>query len=210
VGFVVTRRTAVLLAWEKSELRASLASGYRWLRHVPERMAHASRRKTALASIAASAPPRKVLYICLGNVCRSPYAEVASRRDAALWYPSVPIWLSAGFIGPDRPSPPLAIEVAAERGAPLDVHRSQAVTRDHVFDSDLIVVMEAYQAEELAVRFGRRRRVVVLGDFDPEPIAMRTIPDPWNKAREEFVTSYERIDRCLAALAAAARKSESP
>lgn len=189
-------------AWQHSALPAALARGYRWLRHVPERLSHSSRRASAIASLAVGPPPRRVLYICLGNVCRSPYAEVASRRDAALWSSPSPVWCSAGFIGPDRPAPPLAIDVAAARGAPLDAHRSQVVTRELVLESDLIVVMEAYQAEELAVRYGRRRGVVVLGDVDPKPISTRTIPDPWNKAREDFVASYERIDRCLAALAA--------
>ena len=188
-------------ARENSAIRVSLSNGSRWLRHLPERMVHASRRKKAILSVAAGPPPGKVLYICLGNICRSPYAEAASRRDAAQWHCPAPVWHSAGLIGAGRPSPPLAIDVAAARGAPLDAHQSRVVMRDHIVDSDLIVVMEAYQAEELAVRFGRRRGVVVLGDFDPEPIETRTILDPWNRPREEFVASYERIDRCLAVLA---------
>lgn len=209
MGVVLTRIAAVREAWENTALRAALALGVRWLRDIPERLAHASRRARAIASVAADPPPQRILYICLGNVCRSPYAEVASRRDVARWLSPAPVWHSAGFIGPGRPSPSIAIEVAAARGAPLDTHRSQVVTRDHVVESDLIVVMEAYQAEELAVLFDRRRGVVVLGDFDPEPIATRTITDPWNKSREDYVASYARIDRCLAALADSIRTSSS-
>ena len=197
----MTVLTSVLDSWQASPLRDVLARGYRWLRHVPEQLAHSSRRASAIASLAAGDPPQQVLYLCLGNVCRSPYAEVASRRDAVRWSSPPPVWCSAGFIGPDRPAPPLAIEVAAARGAPLDAHRSRLVTRELVLDSDLIVVMEAYQAEELAVRYGRRRGVIVLGDLDPRSFSTRTIPDPWNRGREAFVASYERIDRCLAALA---------
>lgn len=188
---------------QSSLLRAALARTYRWLRNVPDRVTHSSRRTKAVAALAAGAPPQRVLFICLGNVCRSPYAEVASRRDAERWPSPAPEWCSAGFIGPDRAAPPLAIEVAASRGAPLDTHRSQLVTRELALESDLIVVMEPYQAEELAVRYGRRRGVVVLGDFDPQPIRARIIPDPWNKPREDFVASYARIDRCLAVLASA-------
>ena len=186
-------------------LRAALAHGYRWVRHLPERQLHASRRTRAIATVAAAPHPQRVLFICLGNVCRSPYAEVASRRDAALWGTPAPAWRSAGFIGPNRSAPLHAIAVAAERGAPLDAHRSQLVSPALVAESDLIVVMGANQASELALLFGRRAGVVVLGDFDPHPIAMRTIADPWNKARVDFEASYERIDRCLAALAAVLR-----
>ena len=201
MGVGVTGRKAMREAWQNSAIRSALAHSYRWLRHVPERLAHPSRRARARALVAATPPPRQILYICLGNVCRSPYAEVASRRDAARWTSPPPAWVSAGFIGPDRPSPELAREVAVERGAPLDSHRSQIVSRELVETSDLIVVMEAYQANELGLQFGRRRGVVILGDLDPRPITTRTITDPWNKSRDVFVASYERIDRCLVALA---------
>lgn len=196
-GLETARKTLPQLA-----VRAALARGYRWLRHVPERLGHSSYRARAIASLSTGQAPQRVLYICLGNVCRSPYAEAASRRDAALWSSPAPAWSSAGFIGPNRPPPPLAMQVATARGAPLDTHRSRLVTRELVLESDLIVVMEAYQAEELATRYGRRRGVVVLGDLDPKWLSTRTIPDPWDKAHQDFVASYERIDRCLAALAA--------
>ena len=84
----------------------------------------------------------------------------------------------------------------------MEEHRSQIASRELVEASDLIVVMEAYQVEQVYERFGRRRGVVVLGDFDPQPIATRAIVDPWNKPREIFVASYARIDRCLLALSA--------
>ena len=203
----MTWRPSFEQAWQEAPLRAGLARANRWLRHVPDRLAHASRRARATATVVAGPAPRQILYICLGNVCRSPYAEAASRRDAAHWYPQTPQWHSAGLIGPDRPAPALALEVAALRGAPLHAHRSKVVTRELVAASDLIVVMEAYQATELAVRFGRRRAVVVLGDFDPRPIVTRTITDPWNKSREDYVASYGRIDRCLAALADCRRRN---
>jgi len=205
----VTGPSSLKARWEHSSLRAVLASCYRWGRFLPERLAHSSRRDRAITALCMAPAPRRVLYICLGNVCRSPYAEVASRRDASDWGTNPPTWHSAGFIGPDRPAPPFALDVATARGAPLDTHRSQVASQPLVDESDLIVVMEAYQASELALRFGRRRNVVVLGDFDPMPISTRTIRDPWNRERDDFERSYERIDRCLGVLAKTIRKLPS-
>lgn len=191
-------------------IRTALVDVYRSLRHVPDRIAHAHRRARATALVSSRPLPQQILYVCLGNVCRSPYAEAVSRRDSTLWFAPLPVWRSAGFVGPDRAAPLFAIEVAAERGAPLDRHRSQLVSSQLIDDSDLIVVMDALQAQEVALRFLRRRGVVILGDFDPKPITTRTIADPWNKTREEFVASYDRIDRCLAALVAALGSRVSP
>jgi protein-tyrosine-phosphatase len=212
VVVIVTSPASFERAWEESAIGATVSGAWHAVRHIPDRLAHSSRRARAIASLRAGPPPRTVLYICLANLCRSPYAAAASRRDAALWHVPAPAWLSAGLIGPVRACPSLAIEVSAARGASLASHRSEVVQRSHVENSDLIVVMEAYQAEELAVRFGRRRRVVLLGDFDPQPIRTRAIPDPWDQGREAIVASFERIDRCLAAIAwyAGAPAAEHP
>jgi hypothetical protein len=48
-------------------------------------------------------------------------------------------------------------------------------------------------------------RLLVLGDLDPEPVDSRTIPDPYGLDIPFFEKTYDRLDRCLAALVAAVR-----
>src|ERR1041385_3980831 len=52
----------------------------RRLRRVPNRMLHGSRRRAALASLAARPTPANVLVLCNGNIFRSPFAAAALRR----------------------------------------------------------------------------------------------------------------------------------
>jgi protein-tyrosine-phosphatase len=176
----------------------------RSLRHAPERALHRVRRRAALRRLAAGGEPESVLFLCQGNICRSPYAAAAFARalpEAARARVRV---TSAGFIGPDRPAPPEALSTAALRGLDLGPHRSSLVSRERVDAASLVVVMTPEQAR--SVRRGFRRPaadVLVLGDLDPHPIETRAVHDPWGHPVDAYVRSYERIERCARILAKA-------
>lgn len=144
----------------------------------------------------------RLTFVCLGNVCRSPYAaERARQRGLAREV------RSRGFIGPNRSSPDEAKRAAAARGVSLEAHRSRLLDAAEIQDGELILVMNPSQRRDaLALAAGRRSTVLILGDFDPAPITRREIPDPWGRADSVFDSSYERIDRCLESLAGALRR----
>jgi protein-tyrosine phosphatase len=177
-------------AWRQNVRRAARA-----IRHAPDRLLHPWRRHRA--RIHADSRPRSVLFICYGNICRSPYAAAAYRRLAG---DGVRV-TSAGLIGPGRASPAEAQAVASRRGLDLTEHRSQLITASLLEEYDLVVVMERAQASALR-EYGRVENVLVLGDMDPEPIDTRTILDPYSRAEDVFEAVYDRIDRCVRALCA--------
>lgn len=110
---------------------------------------------------------------------------------------------SAGFIGPDRASPPEMQEPARERGVDLSDHRSKVVTEEMLADTDLVVVMTPRLHRRFRRGFPQQRvRVVLLGDLDPEGrIPGRAIRDPYGKPPEVFAEVAERIERCVGVLA---------
>lgn len=186
------------------ELLAPIRSLLSELKHWPDRRAHEARRTDAVERLALLGPPRGVLVMCLGNICRSPYAEHRLRQMLADTPLAATQVRSAGLIGPGRPSPAFAQEVAAARGVPLDRHVSRTLAPDVLAGIDLVLVMATSQADALRGRVGiARERIFLLGDFDPQPIRRREIPDPYGGEREAFEASYERIDRCLTAFTAA-------
>ncbi len=108
-----------------------------------------------------------VLFVCTGNTCRSPMAEISFRRhlrDAGLAWRTA----SAGVEAPGGFSASsLAVDTLAARGLDGRAHRSQRVTRELVDEAGLIVVMT--QAHRMIVR--RRfpeaaAKVHLLRDFD--------------------------------------------
>jgi protein-tyrosine-phosphatase len=151
-----------------------------------------------------------VLVVCQGNICRSPYA--ASVLAKHLEGDGVRV-RSAGLIGPGRPAPRQAQQVAASRGIDLSGHRSQLLSREVAEAAGLVVVMSREQRASFRSRYGELRPVLILGDLDPGKIESRQIPDPINRDHAYYARVYDRIDRCTARLAellSGRRSSEAP
>ncbi len=173
-----------------------------------ERLLHAQRRRRAVARLQRYPEPPSILLVCLGNICRSPYAAAVLRQRLSGFLGKKYQFRSAGFIGPGRPPPPDAIQVARRRSIDLSTHRSQLITAQFVRESELIIVMDQHQARAVRHRFPiGRQQICVLGDLDPEPIVARGIEDPIEQPPEVFQRAYERIDRCVDQLVRAVTKS---
>ena len=130
---------------------------------------------------------RKILVVCMGNICRSPVAErLLAAAGATRWMVS-----SAGvgaLVG--HPADPMAAEVAAAHGVSLAGHVARQFTAELGRQQDLILVMEpgfraavAAQAPEL---YGR----VMLYDHWSGGSG---IPDPYGHSRAFHVQVFDRI-----------------
>jgi protein-tyrosine phosphatase len=195
----VARLDQELVGSAPAQLALTIRSWLREAWHAPERLLHPLRRVLARRSLRRRSTPNAVLFLCHGNVCRSPYAAMRFTRALPTALRSTIRAASAGFIGPDRPSPELALNAARRRDIDMSAHRSALVTPEAVRENDLVVVMSAEQARAVASRFGDRH-ALVLGDLDPRSIRRRTVLDPWDGDASAFDESYERIDRCISEL----------
>jgi protein-tyrosine-phosphatase len=108
---------------------------------------------------------------------------------------------SAGFVGADRAVPEASLAISAKRGLDLSRFRSRPLVPAVVTAADLIIVMDARQAQDIATRFPvNRARIVIAGDLDPTFDQTRAIRDPWNQPGDVFEESFDRLDRCAAVL----------
>ncbi|MBC7788378.1 MAG: protein tyrosine phosphatase [Anaerolineae bacterium] len=163
---------------------------------MPSSRLHARRRRSAQIRLG-SVTPRSILFVCHGNICRSPFAAAALLRSCPPDIASGVKVASAGFIGPDRSAPPNALVAASKFGVDLSTHRSALVTSESLRAADLVVVMSEQQAHNIRARVNASTFVLVLGDLDPKPVNRRTILDPWGQPDAAFDESYDRIDRCV-------------
>ena len=160
-----------------------------------DRARREKRRETATERLEAIDAPRSVLFVCLGNVCRSPYAAWSLRN--ALESSDIKVD-SAGFIGPDRNPPDIAIEAARTRGVEHGANNSQLVTDALLAEADVVFLFQPSHRRELSrIASSASTPVFLLSDFDPLWGGKRAIIDPWGKPLEEFHRTFERIDRCL-------------
>ena len=170
-------------------------------RQVRDRALHSFRRRAAHAAAASQPRPKSILVVCHGNICRSPFAEAALRRE----FRGTPVSVgSAGFIGPGRQPPPNALSAAAGRGIDMTNHRSRVLEPGLVRHADLVITMDLRQARDICQRYGKPpKQVVLLGDFDPKSSDGRTIMDPVDLPVEVFDRVYARIEQCAEQLAGA-------
>jgi protein-tyrosine-phosphatase len=92
----------------------------------------------------------KILFVCSGNTCRSPLAEVIARRIVANAARTDIEVSSAGTHAWDgSPASDGALLVGMERGLDLSNHRSRKLTKAIVEASDLILVMAPSHVEEV-------------------------------------------------------------
>jgi low molecular weight protein-tyrosine phosphatase len=189
-----------------------LRAAARWLRHAPDRALHARRRRAALRRLSERAPPASILFLCQGNIVRSPFAAALCERCLPAPLRERIRITSLGFISPGRPSPREALETARAHGIDLSAHRSGLLSRESVSAAGLVVVMSREQERAVVRGFGRAPEdVLVLGDLDPHLVETRAVEDPWGRKSADYARSYARIVRCVRelarALAAAARDS---
>ena len=96
---------------------------------------------------------RLLLFVCTGNICRSPMAEYMLKKRLgpdSCWHVT-----SAGtFASYGAPASENAVKVLAERGVNLRSHLSKPLTRDLIDGAALIVVMTAAHREQLLEHVG--------------------------------------------------------
>jgi len=141
----------------------------------------------------------KVLFVCLGNICRSPTAEGVVRAIAAREFSSLPIEVdSAGTAGFHVGEPPDRRTVAAarRRGYDLASLRARQVQAADYERFDFVLAMDRANLAELEDRRPRSAtaRLGLFLEYAPEQ-GLVEVPDPYYGGVEEF----ERVlDLCEA------------
>jgi protein-tyrosine phosphatase len=151
-------------------------------------------------------PQHRILFVCLGNICRSPTAEVVFRVAAARAGLSSIEVASAGLGDWHVGSPPdsRAIRHAAKRGYDLRPLRARQFTPSDFTRYNHIYAMDASVLEDLQAMKPARHagRLALFLDAVDSP-GTREVPDPYHMGPEGFERALDLIEQASAALAAA-------
>ncbi len=136
----------------------------------------------------------KILFVCTGNICRSPMAEYMTRAVAEERGLDVLV-RSAGLTVVGQPSPSYAVEVMEARGIDMSGHRSRRLSAMMVRSADLVVGMAGNHVREAAVlAMDRAARIGTLRELSR--LAQRRGPRASDMGVPEWVESLTR-DRPL-------------
>lgn len=137
----------------------------------------------------------KVLFVCLGNICRSPSAEGVFREISDC------VTDSAGTGGWHVGAPPYGpmLEAAARRGYDFSDLRARQFRREDFADFDLIIGMDDANIRDIEAQrpSGNKTPVQLFTDFAPETGAQE-VPDPYYT--RDFDGALDLIESCAKGL----------
>jgi protein-tyrosine phosphatase len=147
-----------------------------------------------------------VLFVCLGNICRSPTVEAVCRELLRREAPQLRVEVdSAGTGDYHLGAPPDARSEAAgrRRGFDLSGHRARQVGTADFEHFDLLLAMDRQNLLDLRRRApaAARDRVRLFLDFDPGA-PVREVPDPYYAGPEVFEEVLDLAERGARALIA--------
>ncbi len=143
--------------------------------------------------------PVKLLFVCTGNICRSPLAEgilteLAEREGLA----GQVIADSAGTHGyhVGDPPDPRSIDVAARRGIDISRQRARKLRASDLSRFDLVVALDRTHRDHILAICppALRGRVVLLMDF-ADGIGPPDVDDPYYGDDAGFERAYATIER---------------
>ncbi|XP_077599852.1 low molecular weight phosphotyrosine protein phosphatase [Stigmatopora nigra] len=151
----------------------------------------------------AASGSKSVLFVCLGNICRSPIAEAVFRKiatDAGV----VDKWRidSAATSTYEIGSPPdhRGLDCMKKHGVPMS-HVARQVTSDDFMKFDFILCMDQSNLKDLNDKGNsvknHKAKVELLGKYDPQKKLI--IRDPYYGSDEDFETVFEQCQRCCKA-----------
>lgn len=145
----------------------------------------------------------RLVFVCKGNVCRSPYAEA---KAIALGFPAISFGLdTTGGVSAN----PDAYRAAKTRDVELSAHRSMLFAADALSESDLVL---AFQPDHhvLLKQLARssNAQFSLLGLWAEEG-ARAYVADPYGKSDKYFDKCFQIIDASVVALVNALHKAHA-
>jgi protein-tyrosine phosphatase len=160
--------------------------------------------RPSLANPPAPGRIRSVLFVCKGNICRSPFGAARMRQLLKQMDISGVVCDSAGLDTTQAARPPKeACAAAARFGLSLDGHRPLQVTPEVLAQYDLIVVMESAHRRALTQKYadiGNRILLLPLLNRQAAGYARYNIADPYGQPIATFQSCYSRMDEALGTL----------
>ncbi len=149
--------------------------------------------------------PKRILFICQGNIIRSPLAEALFRKisdEAGMddHYQIDSAGTSAYHVGEE--ADPRMQRTAAAHGFRYD-HRARQIRAQDLDSYDLIIVMDAENYSDvldLSNSPQQRKKIRLLREFDPEASAHTAVPDPYYGGAQGFERTYDVVERAVSGL----------
>jgi protein-tyrosine phosphatase len=153
----------------------------------------ATTKRRALRPVNSDADLEKVerlVFICKGNICRSPFAEAVARSRG---------WRSASYglnVIKSQPADEIANKIALMLGIDITDHVARSIQDGDFSATDCLVAMDPEQYSALcATRELTGCKLALLGSWAGSPVLR--VPDPYGKGPREMERVFRLIEDCV-------------
>lgn len=147
----------------------------------------------------------QVLFVCTGNICRSPSAEGVLRARLAEAGLSDKVRVDSAathdYHTGEAPNP-RAVRCCAKRGYDLSNQRARRLTREDFENFDVISVMDSGHMEILRqlCPAGEEHRLMLFLDHAAAPLQGQDVPDPYYGGPEDYEHMLDLIEEGMTGL----------
>jgi len=150
-----------------------------------------------IISAQAKGKPVHIVFVCQGNICRSPYAELKAKQFFGCMSEQVR-FSSAGILPRNRRgSPSLAIEAAKQHGIDLTNHKSQHAFEPMMRDAKAIIIFDEINLKNVLDRYPDMQDKVYLICEVIKNNTITEVNDPNGLDLNVFLQTYGQIDTCI-------------
>lgn len=139
-----------------------------------------------------------LVFVCLGNICRSPMAERVARKVAA--ERGLDLEISSYALSTEETSNPIdprAVAVLQAAGYSTGGHSARQITAADVEAADLVVAVEPYQVERLQRLSPGSEHIRLLNDFNPNMAPGTPLEDPWYGDAAGFRSTLADVEAAI-------------
>jgi protein-tyrosine phosphatase len=146
----------------------------------------------------------RILFVCLGNICRSPTAEAVLRELLAREAPELSVEIDSAGIGDwhiGEPPDHRAMAAALRRGLDMSRRRARQLLNEDFARFDFILAMDRANLSDLQRRVPRqyRERVRLFLEFAPD-LGIDEVPDPYYGGPAGFEDVLDLAERAARGL----------
>ncbi|MDO4412342.1 low molecular weight protein-tyrosine-phosphatase [Cutibacterium sp.] len=148
-----------------------------------------------------------VIFVCWGNICRSPMAEFVAKKVFA--DEGVTARISSAGVSDEEHGGPMdsrATSVLTSHGYACSGHHAHQIDACEIMAADLVIAAEPHHIQIMKQMAPDANNLHLIRDYDPTCTPGSCLPDPWYGSADGFEDTLDAIEAAMPGIVDAVRR----